>query len=70
MLQTLIKEPLGGLYQHTFSDGAVDKTSGLFYVFRSNNLTLGVGSNPQIDKEWYFFLLIYLLYIFNYNKFL
>jgi len=33
---------------HTTAGGARDKTPGLFYVFRSNEVTLSVGSNPQI----------------------
>jgi len=32
----------------TSAGGARDKTPGLFYVFRSSEVTLGVGSNPEI----------------------
>ena len=33
---------------YTSAGGGRDKTPGLFYVFRSSEVTLGVGSNPQI----------------------
>jgi len=33
---------------YTSADCARDKTPDLFYVFRSREVTLGVGSNPEI----------------------
>jgi len=33
---------------YTSAGGARDKTPCLFYVFRSREVTLGVGSNPEI----------------------
>jgi len=33
---------------YTSAGGARDKTPGLFYVLRSREVILGVGSNPEI----------------------
>jgi len=45
------KSLLRRLYQYTMytsAGGARDKTPDLFYVFRSREVTLGVGSNSEI----------------------
>jgi len=50
MLKISTKKPFKKIISanlYTSAGGARDKTPGLFYVFRSREVTLGVGSNPE-----------------------